>query len=117
MLIASALEAADPLSQVVFVHDYVQLRFQETALSLYSRLTLATGHRVLLRTDPDFCDALVGLVGQRVASVGYRAENHLRITFGGGITLIASLRAVDANGPELFQLNRPGLPPVVEQVA
>jgi hypothetical protein len=117
MLLASAFEAASPLSEVVFIHDYVQLRFEETGLSLYSRLTIDTGKGVLDRIDSNFADALVGLIGQRVSSVDYRPESQLRLRFSGGVTLIVSLRAEDSTGPELFQLNRPGLPIVIEQVA
>ena len=117
MLLKSALLSAEPLSQVIFVHEYVQLRFQDTCLSLYSLLSVGTGRSVLNRSDHGFCDALVELINQRVASVDYRAENHLRITFAGGGSVTASLKANDVIGPELFQLDQPGMPTIVEQVA
>jgi hypothetical protein len=117
MLLKSALLSMEPLSQVVFVHDYVQFRFQDTCLSLYSALSIGTPKGVLHRTDQGFCDALVELIGQRVASVDYRAEDHLQITFAGGGTLNAMFTNGDAVGPELFQLDRPGMPTIVEQVA
>ena len=117
MLLASALESAGPLSQVVFIHDYVQLRFQEASLSLYSRLTIESGNGVLDRTDSNFAGAVVGLIGQWIASIDYRPGDHLRLMFSGGMTIVTSLRAEDCNGPEHFHLNQPGLPLVVEQVA
>src|SRR6188768_518133 len=117
MLLTSTLESAAPLSQVVFVHDYVQLRFQETCLALCSRLVVTTDSATLCQSDRGFADALVALVGQRAASVDYLAGNHLRVTFTGGGSLSASLHAEDASGAELFQLQGPGIATIVEQVA
>lgn len=117
MLLGSILKSAEPLSQVTFVHDYVQLRFQETCLSLYSRLVISTNGVTLGRSDRGFCDALVALIGQSAMSVDYQAKDHLRIAFSTGAILSASLKAIDASGEELFQLQGPGTTLIVEQVA
>lgn len=117
MLVADAFKAADPLTEVSFVHDYVQLSFQDLGLSVYSQLTVGTPRGLLKRSDSGFCDALVGLIGQRVTSVEYSAKISMRLIFSDGSSVNVSLRSEDANGSELFQLKRLGLPIIVAQVA
>ena len=114
---AVTFQHAEPLSQVVFVHNYVQFRFQDVVLSVFSRLTVTSDGRVLNRPDPGFCDALVKLIEKRVAATEYSEGKHMRLTFTGGSVVSVSLRGEDAMGPELFLLDRPGLPTVVGRVA
>ena len=117
MLIDAAFQNAEPLTQVVFVHDNVQLRFQDLVLSIFSRLTVTQGARALNRPDPGFCDALVSLIEKRVVSTDYSEGEDMRLTFDDGTIIDASLRSEDSVGPELFLLERPGLPTVVGRVA
>ena len=117
MIITAAFQNAEPLSQVVFVHDYVQFRFQDLVLSVFSRLTVSLNGRALKRHDPGFCDALVTLIEKRVVTTDYSEGEHMRLTFADDSLLNVSLRSEDAAGPELFLLDRPGLPAVVGRVA
>ena len=48
----------EPLSQVVFVHDYIQLAFQDTYFSLYNQVTVIRHDNLLTRNDLGFCDEL-----------------------------------------------------------
>ena len=117
MTITAPFQQAEPLSQVVFVHDYVQLRFHDLVLSVFSRLTVTVDNHALNRLDPGFCDALVALIEKRVVATDYLEGEHLRLTFAGGDIVGVSLRSEDAAGPELFMLDRPGFPAVVGRVA
>jgi hypothetical protein len=116
MLIANVFDEAEPLSQVVFVHDYLQLIFQEITLTVYCAVEVKTASGTVACRAPGWCDALVALIGKRVASVDYVPQRHLRLAFAGGDSATLSLRAPRAELNELFQLDRPGLPTIVEQV-
>ena len=47
------------LSQVTFVHDYIQLTFQDVGLSAYNHVTLEANDTRLAQGDIGFCDLLV----------------------------------------------------------
>ena len=70
-----------------------------------------------MRGEPGFCDALVNLIGESVASMDLSAKQYMRLMFKNGVQYTLFLRAEDATGPELFQVTAPGMPIVVEQVA
>lgn len=74
------------LSEVVFLHDYLQLVFQDERLSVFNPCSL-TGPGLMLRTgEPGFCDALVGLIGQTASACAHSSEL-LSLVFSGGIVL------------------------------
>ena len=78
------LKPSEPLSQVVFIHDYIQLVFQEVRFSIYNVSELVD-HGSSLRTgQPGFCDALVALIGQRVTSVSTQEPEILFLRFERG---------------------------------
>jgi hypothetical protein len=102
----------EPLSQVVFVHDYIQLVFQDACFSIYNIAELRRGDTSVLQGQPGFCDGLVGLIGLPLISVSARPI--LSLTFQGGVTLVVT---EVCSGPEAWQYNSPGCPIVVEQNA
>jgi hypothetical protein len=116
MLIANVFDEAEPLSQVVFVHDYFQLIFQEVTLTVYCAVEMKTVSGTVTWRGPGWCDALVALIGKRVASVEYVPQGHLRLAFAGGDSVNLALHAPRAELNELFQIDRPGRPTIVEQV-
>jgi hypothetical protein len=116
MWLAAAFDQADTMSQVTFVHDYVQLVFQDLVMTIYSPIAVMIGATPIVKGDPTFCDRLVALIGSRVESVTDVPIGQLRLRFEGGIDVSVSLRTEDANGPEFFQIDRPGFPIIVEQV-
>lgn len=101
-----------PLSQVIFIHDYLQLLFGDVSFSIYnpSKLTL-NGVGVLFR-HAGFCDSLVSLLGQPLKSVS--AEPTLTLSFQNGAVLVV---AKSGFGPEAWQYCCPGAAIVVEQNA
>ena len=105
---------SDPLSQVVFVHDYIQLVFQDTSFSLYNTTRLTIGKSSVLQGQAGFADALVALIGLRVASVSTQADLALALLFENGVKLQVLRGKPYAQGPEAFQFIAPGSPIVVE---
>jgi hypothetical protein len=104
----------DPLSQVVFVHDYIQLVFQDACFSLYNTTKLVIGESAVLQGQASFADALVALIGLRVTSVSTQTDSILELLFEGGIKLQVLQGEPYARGPEAFQFNAIGSPIVVE---
>ena len=45
------LQPVEPLSQVVFVHDYLQLVFQDRAFTLYNVVTCSTGSVIFAKAS------------------------------------------------------------------
>lgn len=106
------LQPCMPLSQVVFVHDYLQLIFQERSFTLYNLTTYSLGSGEHRQGHPGFCDALVSLIGQtaRAEELGDRLLLH----FSGGAVLSVSGAGLDARGPEAWRF---GNLPVVKKNA
>jgi len=95
---------AEPLSQVVFVHDYIQLIFQGTYFNLYNRVTVHRGGCTLAASDSGFADELRRLIGQRVVDTTSEERQFSAVKFEHGTQVSVSLRAEDAKGPEAFEL-------------
>ncbi|WP_342315406.1 hypothetical protein [Lysobacter sp. FW306-1B-D06B] len=98
------IQPIDPLSQVVFVHDYLQLVFQDCGFTLYNQVTYSKGDAVLYQNRPGFCDAVVSLIGQRA-----RAEagcTDLLLHFASGAVVSISTSAEAGYGPEAWQFSR-----------
>lgn len=58
------LAKGNTLSEVRFVHDYVQFIFEPHVLSLYAPLQVSAEGSVLARGDIGYYDSLCSLVGQ-----------------------------------------------------
>ena len=96
---------AEPLTQVVFVHDYLQLVFQGRRVSLYNVVRLHRGGGTLNESDIGWVDELPRLIGQRVVGVSCEGAVGLTLTFELGTQVSVSLRPEDARGPEAFEVN------------
>jgi hypothetical protein len=109
------LQPVEPLSQVVFVHEYLQLVFQDLVFTLYNIATCSTGSGDLRQGQPGFCDALVSLIDQTA-----RAEvlaDKLLLHFSSGTVVSVPVSGPDVRGPEAWQFGQLGGPTVVEQNA
>ena len=109
------LQPKDPLTQVVFVHDYLQLVFQDCTFSLYSIATFAHEESVFGQGSPGFCDALVSLIGQ--TGCVEQSASSLLIRFSGGASITVPCSGSSARGAEAWHFARAGGPAVVQQVA
>ena len=104
----------DALSQVVFVHDYIQLVFQDQAFSFYNKISVVNQSDTVRQGAPGFADFLVSLIGTRVKEASALPPSALELTFQCGAKLRVLRGEPYENGPEAFQFNGPdGL--VVEQ--
>lgn len=99
------LTQAEPLSEVRFVHDYVQFIFWPHGLSVYARLCVSNGGRILSSSDARFYDSICTLIGQKLVAVTRVEKIKLELLFSAGTRLIVSLRPEDAVGPEIAMLS------------
>ena len=93
----------EPLSQVVFIHDYLELIFQEESFSVYNVVKLVHNEKEFIQGSPGFSDLLVSLIGQRVVAASREPEYPLSLAFERGARLIVLSGALGARGPEAFQ--------------
>jgi len=95
------LEGCEPLSQVWFVHDYIQLIFQDKTVTLNNPPVLETleGRKIHRRSD-GFCDALVALINQPLVDATVDDGVEFQLSFGNGGKLTVPLCGPDALGPE-----------------
>ena len=91
--------AGQSLSSVVFVMDYVQFDFNGSSLTTFVWPEWRRGNERLREAEPGYRDALCRLIGAYIIGIEESAES-LSIHFTDGETLVASLRAEDASGPE-----------------
>jgi hypothetical protein len=94
-----------PLSQVVFIHDYVQLVFQEARFTLYNEVTIAINEDSVAQGQVGFADALVGLLEQKVETAGSTAVHALVLSFEKGAIVRVLRRDLHNPGPEAFMVH------------
>lgn len=107
----------EPLSEVAFVHDYLQLAFQGESYSIYNIAKLILNSNEWMQGDAGFCDALVGLLGQRVQEALNSSEHPLVLRFESGAQLLVLSGSLGARGPEAFQFVNRENQVIVEQNA
>lgn len=95
------------LSEVTFIHDYIQISFQDSGFSLYNRVAVRTEAGLFNQGEPGFCDALVSLIGQRAASVTLDVASALKFAFSGGETIVVLVDDASIRGPEAWQMHPP----------
>jgi len=111
------LKPSEPLSQVVFIHDYVQLIFQDDAFNIYNLSEFECRGVRVAHAGPGFCDVLASLIGQRVIETSHSDSHALELSFEEGAQFV--LRSDDdaVYGPEEFEFNGKNQPAVVTQNA
>ena len=99
------LENSEPLSQVWFVHDYIQLQFQDRTVSILNEpsLRLPSG-QVIGRSSVGFCDQLVAQIDQPIHDAKLVEGECFTIQFGSGVELVVPLTGDAAKGPEALEL-------------
>jgi hypothetical protein len=105
--IAETFDDAEPLSSVVFVHDYVQLVFQDLILSVFAPLSVTVEETSILHGERGFADELVALIGASVVSTEF-GDNLFNLAFDQGA--VVSFDASDGSVPEAFTLPPTGSP-------
>ena len=102
------LAKEDALSEVRFVHDYVQFIFGAHTLSLYAPLQVRSEGRPLARHDVGFRDSICSLIGRTLIAVTRHEHEQLEFSFSNGTKVAVSLRSEDAVGPEVAELSTSG---------
>lgn len=109
------LKPSEPLSQVVFIHDYLQLIFQDKGFNIYNLAEVEVHGLKMTQGEPGFCDAVVSLIGQRVTAASHSDKYALMLSFGEGAQFVVRSDDAAISGPEAFEFNGKNQPPVVEQ--
>ena len=89
----------EPLTSVVFVHDYSQITFHRGTISLYSRVELTDAIGSIPGGGAGYRDRLCELIGRLLVSVRVDAQS-VSLTFESAISLRISLALEDRSGPE-----------------
>jgi hypothetical protein len=89
------------LSQVAFVHDYIQLTFEDEVLSLYNSVVVKTPRAEFQHGSAGFADAIVSLIGGTVGKVSSSNEHSIELQFECG-TRVQVLRTSSDTRPESF---------------
>jgi hypothetical protein len=98
------LTKADPLSQVIFINDYIQLRFEPITLTLLNAVSVKSASKNLVRNDLGFCDMLCALIGQRILDMSVMDKESASFLFESGTIVRVGLAPDDATGPEAFTI-------------
>ena len=107
--IAEAFDDADPLSSVVFIHDYIQLVFQDLILSVFVPMSVTVEAKSISHGERGFADELIELIGASVVRIE-DGDNLFRLVFDQGA--VVSVEA-DGSAPEAFTLHQPNGPTIV----
>ncbi|MEC5398114.1 hypothetical protein [Uliginosibacterium sp. H1] len=105
----------EPLSQVVFVHDYIQLVFQAQGFSIFNLAQVTHRGLTLTQGNPGFCDALVSLIGCSVLQAHHCESYKLTLEFKNGESFFVPAAPAYVRGPEAFQYDGSNEYLVVEQ--
>ena len=111
------LKPSEPLSQVVFIHDYLQLVFQDERFSIYNLAEVELRGVKVTQGQPGFCDVVVSLIGQRVTAASHSDVYALRLSFEEGAQFVVRSDEAAITGPEAFKFNGKNQLLIVEQNA
>ena len=99
MIDVSALEGEE-LTAVEFVLDYLQLRFNGPALTLYGWPHVLLADFSVGFGEPEYRNALCAQIGETVARASLEEDEALTVEFESGTVIALSLREEDMDGPE-----------------
>ncbi len=98
----------------MFIHDYIQLVFQDEIFSIYNPTEVLVGRLKFSRGMPGFADAFVGLIEKHATSVTTGNGYSLQVFFEGDAVVKVLKGSAKAHGPEAWQFGAIGGPVVVE---
>src|SRR6266481_10091302 len=78
----------EPLSQVRFVMDYIQLAFDAAVITCFSYPTIYLGNSIYTFPDSGSRDALCELIGQKTIDVSLIEDVDISVTFEKGKIII-----------------------------
>ena len=98
------LSKCNPLSEVRFVHDYVQLIFQDCSINVCNRSTVVVDGEEYDHGVSGYCDAAVSLIGDSIVKVEFVETEYFRLHLTHGHMFVVDLSAEGGDGPEAFEL-------------
>ncbi|MBQ0758942.1 MAG: hypothetical protein KBT72_04720 [Zhongshania sp.] len=94
------------LSQVWFVHDYVQLIFHDGhKINICNPFSVESDGKVYRQRQPEYADKLVSLIGSRIAKAEYLEQSFFRLVFDCGSIFEVDLTKDASPYPEAFELS------------
>ena len=109
------LLTADSLSEVRFVHEYVQFVFWPLTLSVYASINATSGGATLHQADAGYYDAICRLIGQKIVAIERNDNVEMTLKFAAGAILGISLVPTANSGPEVATLSDQSGTLMVEQ--
>lgn len=93
------------LSQVWFVHDYVQLQFHDDhTINIYNPFVVESSGNSYAQGEFGYADTLVGAIGSTISNINYKQFAQLQLSFSCGTILKIHLSKGLVNFPEAFEL-------------
>ena len=96
----------EPVTQVVFVHDYFQVVFDDETFNLCGDVEVRKNEQTLVPGQPGFGDAMVELVGDRALALTVDPSDELTIQFLSG-TILQVRPNPSGCGPEAWVFRGP----------
>lgn len=97
------------LSQVWFVHDYVQLQFHDDhTINVYNPFEVESNGKSYRQGEFGYADSLVGIIGSTITEVNYQEFSHLKLSFSCGSVFKINLSKGLVSFPEAFELTLNG---------
>ena len=89
-----------PLTDVAFVQEFIQLAFGELGMTVSAPLTVVCGDATVSTGEDDFKQNLGGQIGKSVTQVEYKDQQALVVSFDDGSTLSISMKTKAYDIPE-----------------
>ena len=103
MLINRISRPEEPLTQVVFILDYVQLFFGEDIFTFYNDPIITDGCRSKHRDTVGLCDKLVSLIGSFIIEISVAENGSLTLFLNNKFSIFVPTESSNTSGPEAWQ--------------
>jgi len=97
------MQPEHPLSQVVFIHDYIQLVFQSATFTIYNSCSIELNGESISHGSRGFADQLVQQLGLHAQAQSATGEHALSLLFENGLALKVKRRDEKNPGPEAYE--------------
>ena len=113
------LKDCEPLSQVVFIHDYIQLILQDCTINVYNKSEITPKDSPTIKHgDTGYADALEMLINSTITNVQIKTGVSFSLLFSNGSEFNILLDPESSQGPEAFMVSgKPLEGDVIEQNA
>jgi hypothetical protein len=100
------LKKCDPLSQVIFVHDYIQLILQDCIITVCNASEIKPFNKEPTSSGKQgFADELIKLIDSTIIDVSYLENKVLALVFSNNYKFSVLLNSESASSPEAFEIS------------